>query len=215
MSKWSEVFSFRGGEVRSRLVNGETYFCLADVCKIIGTSASQASKKTKGRNGSIQIEVVCEDGIHPLVFISKVNLCRIVLQAQSNGAYKLSEWLINEFLPTVHEKTLLQRLDLIDSRLNEVERTLNKLATSVQKTHSKSHSTTLAASPANGCEGTEVTVNAPASNLQPCSLTNLVTGEKKYYHSLRAACRFLGVNPVHRATAEGQVFGNWQFHLED
>ena len=138
------------GEIRIALgENGETQFCLLDVCKILGLANPSMVKGRLDQAGLSTIEV-CSTSVNQYgnksvrtsntTYISEANLYRCIFQSRKEEAKMFQEWMFGEVLPQIRrtggyipvkaeddEKTLLAKaLGIMKRTLEEKERLIEE-----------------------------------------------------------------------------------------
>ena len=131
MSNQPEVFSFKGNEVRSKVLSGEPYFCLADVCKILDISNSRDTKERLNQKGVAITDSLSKGGVQRTTFINESNLYRVIFQSRKPEAEEFTEWVTSEVLPAIRksgsygaEQAVTQTLDKLSDNLNTVAKIL-------------------------------------------------------------------------------------------
>ena len=89
--------------VRIELINGEPWFCLVDVCEILGLgNPSQLLSRLK--DGVTKNEVTDNLGRKQEVnFISEQNLYRVIFRSNKAEATKFQDWVFDDVLPTIRK----------------------------------------------------------------------------------------------------------------
>lgn len=102
----NEMMSFQNeefGELRTTEVNGETWFCLADVCRPLGLLASDCKKRMKS-DGMDTIQNVDTKGRkQAMIFINEANLYRVIFQSRKPEAERFTDWVTEEVLPSLRK----------------------------------------------------------------------------------------------------------------
>lgn len=99
--------------VRVKEINGEPWFCLADVCRVLEIGNPSDVKKRLKINGVDSIEVGVENGINKngnsiiqkisMIFINESNLYRAVLQSRKPSAEKFTDWITEDIIPSIRK----------------------------------------------------------------------------------------------------------------
>ena len=93
-----QLFNYENNEVRIIIHNGEPWFCLTDVCRVLGLSnptsvverldADERSKFNLGRQGEVW-------------FINESGLYNVILRSDKPEAKPFRKWVTSEVLPSV------------------------------------------------------------------------------------------------------------------
>ena len=85
------------GKVRTTIVNDNPYFCLVDVCKILGLGNPSQVKTRLIKDGVISNEVIDKLGREQHTnFVNESNLYKCVFQSKKKSAMKFTEWVTSE-----------------------------------------------------------------------------------------------------------------------
>jgi anti-repressor protein len=104
------VFAFEGAQVRVVTRNGEPWFVLADVCRVLGMgNPSQAAtrldddeKHTLTRNEGANFPGLGNGGALPTL-ISEAGLYRLVMRSEKPAAKTFQKWVTGEVLPAIRK----------------------------------------------------------------------------------------------------------------
>lgn len=125
------------GEIRTSVVNGEPYFCLADVCKALDINNVSQLKTRLNEGGVITNEVIDSLGrTQEATFINEPNLYKAIFQSRKPSAEKFTDWVTGEVLPSIRKtggyqipkttgeqiKLIAQGYEELDTRVSAVER---------------------------------------------------------------------------------------------
>lgn len=98
-----EIFKKENFEVRGGLINGEPYFCLSDVCKILDIANSRDAKTRLDLKGVAATDTLTNGGMQKLDFINEPNLYRLIFQSRKPEAEVFQEWVFAEVLPSIRK----------------------------------------------------------------------------------------------------------------
>lgn len=76
------------GQIRTKEINGEPWFCLADVCKPLGIR-SWDCKNRMNKKGLVSIEAPTKGGSQKMLFVNEGNLYRAIFQSKSQRQKRL------------------------------------------------------------------------------------------------------------------------------
>lgn len=106
----------RFGSVRTTTENGEPWFCLVDVCKVLGLSTPSKVKErlTDPCMNTIQVWVqtgVKEDGEPAMrktqmLFVNEQGLYKVIFQSRKPEAEQFTDWVTGEVLPSIRKTGL-------------------------------------------------------------------------------------------------------------
>ena len=118
----SEVKIFNNeefGEIRTVTIDGEPWFCMADICKALDIgNVSQAKTRLK-EDGVIINEVIDSIGRNQNTnFINESNMYKLILQSRKESAERFSDWVTAEVLPSIRRHGIYATDNVIDNILN-------------------------------------------------------------------------------------------------
>ena len=90
------------GELRTAEINGETWFCLADVCRPLGLQAYKCKNRLK-KGGILTRDTPTTSGIQEMLFINEGNLYRVIFQSRKPEAERFTDWVTEEVLPSLRK----------------------------------------------------------------------------------------------------------------
>ena len=92
------------GKVRTTIVNDNPYFCLVDVCRILGLGNPSQVKTRLIKDGVISNEVIDKLGRKQYTnFVNESNLYKCIFQSKKKSAMKFTEWVTSEVLPSIRK----------------------------------------------------------------------------------------------------------------
>lgn len=133
-----EIFNYKNlGSVRTYIdENGEPWFCLTDVCDILGlTNVSRLKERLSG-DGLTLSKVIDSIGRNQEVyFINEGNLYRAIGRSRKKEAINFMNWVFDEILPNLRKAGQQRRYNNInginyselDNRITRIEDTLNEV----------------------------------------------------------------------------------------
>lgn len=91
------------GTIRTTEVNGEPWFCLADVCRPLGIKSYHCKERLR-EDGIVSTEGVDSMGRpNTMTFINEANLYRTIFQSKKPEAEAFTDWVTEEVLPALRK----------------------------------------------------------------------------------------------------------------
>lgn len=91
------------GELRTAERDGETWFCLADVCRPLGLRAKDCKLRLK-KDGVDTIALTDSVGrMQGMLFVNEGNLYRAIFQSRKPEADRFTDWVTEEVLPSIRK----------------------------------------------------------------------------------------------------------------
>lgn len=90
------------GKIRAVEVNGDPWFCLADVCKPLGLRVADCKKRMK-TEGVDTINTPTNSGIQGMIYVNEGNLYRAIFQSKKPEAEAFTDWVTEEVLPALRK----------------------------------------------------------------------------------------------------------------
>lgn len=103
MSNQISTFNFKSQPVRIQSLNDEPYFCLTDVCLVLGVNRRSSEAFRLNEKGCNKIAVLTEGGMQEVVFINEPNLYRIIFRSNKSQAIEFQNWVFEEVLPQIRK----------------------------------------------------------------------------------------------------------------
>ncbi|MDG6856526.1 BRO-N domain-containing protein [Glaesserella parasuis] len=103
MSNQISTFNFKSQPVRIQSLNDEPYFCLTDVCLVLGVNRRSSEAFRLNEKGCNKIAVLTEGGMQEVVFINEPNLYRIIFRSNKSQAIDFQNWGFEEVLPQIRK----------------------------------------------------------------------------------------------------------------
>ncbi|MDU5349991.1 MAG: phage antirepressor [Peptostreptococcus sp.] len=92
------------GEVRSVMIDGEPWFMLFDVCRILDIKNSRQAKARLREDDVISNDVIDSVGRNQKAdFINESNLYKLVFQSRKPQAERFANWVTSEVLPSIRK----------------------------------------------------------------------------------------------------------------
>lgn len=98
-----QVFNYESNEVRTIMRNGEPWFCLVDVCRVLDLSsphkvAERLDADEKGRN-----QIPTPGGKQETWFINESGLYNVILRSDKPEAKPFRKWVTSKVLPAIRK----------------------------------------------------------------------------------------------------------------
>lgn len=91
------------GELRTVERNGETWFCLADICRPLGLMTKDVRERLK-EDRVVTIPHTDRMGRPKnMVFVNEGNLYRAIFQSRKPEAERFTDWVTEEVLPSIRK----------------------------------------------------------------------------------------------------------------
>lgn len=112
-------FDYSGSQVRVVMIDGEPWFVLADVARVLGYRDSYAAARVLRDSERGTHSVGTPGGDQQVTVISEPGLYRLIMRSRRPEAEPFQDWVVAEVLPTVrktggYRQRELTRLELID-----------------------------------------------------------------------------------------------------
>lgn len=98
-----KVFNFKENQVRTQIQNDDVWFCLKDVCDILGLTQPSKVRKRLNEKGVHSIPTLTEGGTQSLIYVNESNLYKVIFQSRKPQAEAFTEWVTSEVLPTIRK----------------------------------------------------------------------------------------------------------------
>lgn len=125
------------GEVRTSIIDGEPYFSLNDVCRILEIKNPSDAKSRLRKDGVGTTEVIDSMGRTQLAnFINEANLYKLVFQSRKPEAERFADWVTSEVLPAIRKHGAYMSDEVIEKTLSDPDY-LIRLATNLKEEKAK------------------------------------------------------------------------------
>lgn len=91
------------GSIRAKLINGEPWFCLRDVCKALEIVNVVNVKNRLTLKGVRIMYTLTPGGKQELTFINEANLYKTVFRSYKESAERFTDWVTSEVLPAIRQ----------------------------------------------------------------------------------------------------------------
>lgn len=104
------------GNIRAFQNNGQSWFCLTDVCKILGLDQPSRVKERLNLDGVTSSKVIDSLGREQQAnFINESNLYKAIFQSRKVEAEKFTEWVTSDVLPSIRKHGMYATEELLDN----------------------------------------------------------------------------------------------------
>lgn len=91
------------GELRTAERDGETWFCLADICRPLGIRSNDCKTRLKEDGTDTIVTVDSVGRKQEMLFVSEGNLYRAIFQSRKPEAERFTDWVTEEVLPSIRK----------------------------------------------------------------------------------------------------------------
>ncbi|MCI9474010.1 MAG: hypothetical protein HFF31_08370 [Flavonifractor sp.] len=98
-----QVFSYNSSEVRTVMRDGEPWFCLVDVCRVLDLSSPHKVAERLDRDELTGIKVRSGGQTREMTFINESGLYSVILRSDKPEAKPFRKWVTSEVLPTIRK----------------------------------------------------------------------------------------------------------------
>lgn len=104
------------GDIRVFQNNGQPWFCLTDVCKILRLDQPSRVKERLNLDGVTSSKVIDSLGREQRAnFINESNLYKVIFQSRKVEAEKFTEWVTSDVLPSIRKHGMYATDELLDN----------------------------------------------------------------------------------------------------
>ncbi|MFC0710733.1 BRO-N domain-containing protein [Azorhizophilus paspali] len=97
-------FRFESREVRTLLIDGQPWFCAADVCAVLDYANSRQAIQKNCREKGVSIrDTPTKGGMQAMTFIDEGNLYRLIIKSRKDEAQRFESWVCDEVLPAIRK----------------------------------------------------------------------------------------------------------------
>ena len=98
-----QVFNYNSSEVRTVMRDGEPWFCLVDVCRVLDLSSPHKVAERLDRDELTGIKVRSGGQTREMTFINEYGLYSVILRSDKPEAKPFRKWVTSEVLPTIRK----------------------------------------------------------------------------------------------------------------
>jgi Prophage antirepressor len=98
-----EIFNYKNlGSVRTKLdEHGNPWFCLSDVCSILGIANNRNVVSRLLEKGVRSMDTLTPGGMQSLVFVDEPNLYKVIMGSRKAEAQEFQNWICYEVIPMI------------------------------------------------------------------------------------------------------------------
>lgn len=98
-----QVFTYQSNEVRTIMRDGEPWFCLADVCRVLDLSSPHKVAERLDPDELTGIKVRSGGQTREMTFINESGLYNVILRSDKPEAKPFRKWVTGTVLPTIRK----------------------------------------------------------------------------------------------------------------
>lgn len=106
------IFKYENKNLRTETIKNEPYFCLKDVCDILGIVNSRHLLKRLSDKGVVLSDTLTDGGNQKTNFINEPNLYRVIFRSDKAEAKRFQDWVFNDVLPTIRKSGKYESAEL-------------------------------------------------------------------------------------------------------
>lgn len=91
------------GEIRIAIINGEPWFCLADICRALELTNPAMVKTRLNEKGINSIDTLTKRGNQKLLYVNEANLYKTIFQSRKESAERFTDWVTSDVLPSIRK----------------------------------------------------------------------------------------------------------------
>lgn len=98
-----QIFNYQSNEVRTIMRNGEPWFCLADVCRVLDLSSPHKVAERLDPDELTGIKIRSGGQTREMTFINESGLYNVILRSDKPEAKPFRKWVTSEVLPSIRK----------------------------------------------------------------------------------------------------------------
>ena len=124
-----QVWNYESSEIRTVQINGEPWFVLSDVCKVLELSsphkvAERLDGDEKGRN-----QIPTLGGVQEMAVVNESGLYTVILRSDKPQAKPFRKWVTSEVLPSIRKHGAYITPDTLEQMIADPDTTIRLLTT--------------------------------------------------------------------------------------
>lgn len=97
-------FQFEKSEIRTLLIDDQPWFCVADICTVLGYVNSRDAISKHCREAGVAKRDIRSGGqMRSAAFINEGNLYRLIIKSRKQEAQRFESWVCDEVLPAIRK----------------------------------------------------------------------------------------------------------------
>lgn len=97
-------FTFQQHSIRTTLIEGEPWFCLADVCAVLSVDRTSDLLRNLDAKGVVKNPTLTQGGEQQVKFVNEPNLYRVIFRSNKPEAKTFQDWVFNDVLPALRRQ---------------------------------------------------------------------------------------------------------------
>lgn len=99
-----KIFEFHGNAIRTRIINGEVWFCLKDLCEALGISHSTTVARDLDEDEKMVVYSPDGNRGNPnLIFVSEPGFYAVIRKSRKPEAKAIDKWVRHDVLPSIRK----------------------------------------------------------------------------------------------------------------
>lgn len=98
-----QIFNYQSNEVRTVMKDGEPWFCLVDVCRVLDLTSPHKVAERLDRDELTGIKVRSGGQTREMTFINESGLYNVILRSDKPEARPFRKWVTGTVLPTIRK----------------------------------------------------------------------------------------------------------------
>ena len=140
------------GEIRTVVINNEPYFCLKDICEVLGLNQISRVKSRLKEDGVTTSKVIDNLGrTQQANFVNESNLYKVIFQSRKESAERFTDWVTSEVLPAIRKTgsyqlpmNPMEQIKMIAGGVLQMDERLTKLENTMTLDYAQQQSITKA-----------------------------------------------------------------------
>lgn len=98
-----QIFKYENNDVRTVEMNGEPWFVLKDVCKVLGISKYRDAAERLDDDERAPVRVDTLGGAQEMTAVNESGLYNVILRSDKPEAKPFRKWVTSEVLPSIRK----------------------------------------------------------------------------------------------------------------
>ena len=123
-----QIFNYNSNQVRTVQINGDPWFVLKDVCKILGITDHKVTARRLDEDEVCQIPLIDSIGRkQPTTVVNESGLYNTVIRSDKDEAKPFRRWVTKEVLPSIRKNGIYATDEFIEKALNNPDFVISTL----------------------------------------------------------------------------------------